>query len=60
MRTTKYEYVKDGFLKGEYSIYKRTYVDGKLCTESYCFGVTRKYDADKVTNYLNGMLRGYN
>lgn len=51
---THFEFEKDRFRKGEYSIYKRTYRDGKVSSETYLFGTARKYDAMDAVKYLNG------
>lgn len=49
----KYEYSKDQFMKGEYSIYKRKYNGQELTMEEYCFGTKRKADAIRACEYLN-------
>lgn len=51
-----YEYMKDGFRHGEYSIYLRSYRNGTVSSETYCFGVSKKYEAIAACEFLNELL----
>lgn len=58
MKTKIYEFKKDGFRKGEYSIYLREHENNLLIYEHYAFGVSRKADAIQACAYLNKALGG--
>ena len=53
-----FRWEKDGFMKGEYSIYERKMKNGEVTFEKYLFGVKREMDARAMTTYLNNTMKG--
>lgn len=49
----KYEFIKNGFKQGEYSIYKNKYNGDQITVSEYIFGVSKKREAINITSYLN-------
>lgn len=51
-----FEFEKDAFRKGEYSVYKRKYVNNQIVCEFYLFGVSKKYEAETICEWLKSNL----
>ena len=56
MKRNVYQFEKDRFRKGKYSIYLRTLNGWRVISESYVFGVSKRYEAIAAVIYLNGLL----
>lgn len=56
-RIERFEYEKDAFRKGEYSIYKVVSVNGERRSSMYYFGVSKLYEARAIVARLNQEIK---